>query len=138
VATSAILEVLKNSGRLRRSSGGYVKTPEVPISPVVNSAPDTYYTDELGNILYDIPDPTPHIEESIIREEDLRTLVDSIHTISKDEADKDFITLFHLRYVKGLKQKEIAQELGISQGEVSKRILKMIQKLNASLDPNKD
>ena len=39
----------------------------------------------------------------------------------------EFLNIFYLRYIKELKQKEIAQQVNISQAEVSKRLIELSQ-----------
>lgn len=129
VASSAILEVLKNSGRLRKSNGNYIKIQETPISSI-----NVYDLDEDGDIHFDIPDPSSHVEEEILKQEE----IDMIRKIvfSLDEADKSnrYMDIFILRYCKNFKQSEIAKELGISQGEVSKRLITLIRKINSKIN----
>ena len=68
-------------------------------------------TDEKGTVQLDIPTPAP--EEEISEKLALRTVVDSL-----EERDR---RLIELRYFGGLTQVKTAQELGMSQVQVSRR-----------------
>jgi RNA polymerase sigma factor (sigma-70 family) len=130
VASSAILEVLKSSGRLRRSSSGYVKTNEVPVAVVAPSVVnDVYQTDEDGFILYDIPDPAASIEDSVLSKDEANSIVKAVYELNYNELEKRFLEIFTLRYIENLSQNDISKMMGISQGEVSKRLAELIRKI---------
>ena len=42
---------------------------------------------------------------------------------------KDYLHIYILRYDKGMTQKEISDEIGISQSEVSKRLYRLMEKV---------
>ncbi len=131
VATSAILGVLKDAGRLRRATQGYTQTKEIPVSSVkITAKEDCYKIDDAGCIFYDIPDPAPSIEDEITQKEELLKIVHFIHELNSEEPDKDFLELFQLRYKENFKQTEIAKKMGLSQGEVSKRLIEMTKKIS--------
>jgi RNA polymerase sigma factor (sigma-70 family) len=122
VASSAILDVLRSSGRLRRLKSGYKKvTPETLIQP--------YNTDENFDIIYDIEDPTPSVEEHLIRDEEVETIRKALKDLDTEFHDKQFLEIFKMRYIEGKKQIDIAQKLGISQGEVSKRLIDLAKRV---------
>lgn len=122
VASSAILDVLRTSGRLRRLKSGYKKvSPETMIH--------AYNTDEHFDIIYDIEDPTPTIEETLIRQEEILKIRKSLQDLDKEFKDKSFLTIFKMRYIEGRKQSDIAQTLNISQGEVSKRLVELCKRI---------
>ncbi|MFH0702594.1 MAG: sigma-70 family RNA polymerase sigma factor [bacterium] len=129
VASSAILDVLKNHGRLRRSKDGYVQVQEV-----FTSAPGVYAVDDEENLLYDIPDPAVHVEEIIIQQEEIKKIKNIIFRIDSEKKNKKYQDIFILRYLKGLNQSEISSELGISQGEVSKRFAELVKKINEYME----
>ena len=122
VANSAILDVLRNSGRLRRLKSGYKKvTTDTIIQP--------YNTDENFDIIYDIEDPAPGVEENLIREEEVKAIRTALKNLDIEFQDKQFMKIFKMRYIEGRKQIDIAQELGISQGEVSKRLIDLAKRV---------
>lgn len=116
VASSAILDVLRASGRLRRLKTGYKKVR-------TETLVQTYNTDENFDIIYEIEDPTPSVEESLIREEEVNLIRKALIDLNTEFSDKQFVEIFKMRYIEGKKQIDIAQKLGISQGEVSKRLI---------------
>ena len=85
----------------------------------------------------DFPDPKESTEEILITKDCLQKIADAVCVIHKEVPSQLFYELFHLRYVKGLKQKEIADNLNISQSEVSKRLLQLSKLISNFLDISK-
>jgi RNA polymerase sigma factor (sigma-70 family) len=129
VASTAIIEVLRNSGRLRRASSGYQKVKEEPKGFM-------YELDGDKNIAFDIPDPAPNFEDALIQEEEIKTIRDIILQIDAKEKNKRYLDIFSLRYIKNMNQAQIATEIGISQGEISKRLTELAKKINKCLGYN--
>lgn len=129
VATSSILNVLKDSGRLRRTHTSYVATDNVPLDEPSKSYSNVY-TDV--KIQYEPIDFDNGPEDIAIKNEALKLLVSSLHRINEEEPDKQYLELYKLRYQDGMTQSEIASEMKLSQSEVSKRLFKMMQKVKAS------
>lgn len=123
VISSAIINVLKTSGRITRSSEGYKKIERATIS-LENPLDDGYM---------DFKDPSISFVEKITEEETLKEIYDSIIKIDKDYPQEKFYKLFYMKYIENKKQREIALELGISQGEVSKRLFKLMQKVSEAI-----
>lgn len=117
VAGTAILEVLKSSGRVRKTKDAYQQIQEVSIQPEI-----AYETDASGYLVYDVADPSPHFEEEVLKREQLLRIKSLIEEIDANDRQKKYFELFVLKFVKEFKQAEIAEQLGISQGEVSKRL----------------
>ncbi len=131
ISSSAILEVLRSSGRLKRINKKYQKINETPISPT-----GAYKLDEQGELIYDIPDDSANFEERIILQEDIQRIRDIIVQVDMCEKSKKYRDIYFLRYIKGLKQSEISKELAISQGEVSKRLIELINKIKELYNKN--
>ena len=125
VATSSILNVLKDSGRLRRTRDSYVPTKDVSLDDT------TSYSNVYSNISihYDPIDFDNGPEDVAIKNEVLQMVVDSLHRINNEEPDEKYLDIYILRYQEGMTQAEIAKELGLSQSEVSKRLFKLMQKI---------
>ena len=68
-------------------------------------------------------------EEIVIQKEILQFVADTIRNIDKEEPDKNYLHIYTLRYDKGMTQKEISEELGLSQSEISKRLYKLMDKV---------
>ncbi len=120
VVTTSIITVLKESGRLRRSGSRYMSTKEVSLETVDYSVYNINYSDI--NV--------PHNPEDVaIKKEILEFVAESIKKINNEEPDKQYLDIYTLRYKKGLTQKEISQELGLSQSEICKRLYKLIDKV---------
>lgn len=122
VANSAILDVLRSSGRLRRLKSGYKKVKTESLAP-------SYNTDENFEIIYDIKDPNPGVEENVIKQEEIQLIRKALKDLDLEFKDKRFLKIFQLRYIDGKRQAEIAQTLNISQGEVSKRLIDLAKKV---------
>ena len=131
IATTSILNVLKNEGRLRRTKTGYMSTKEVPLETVVQSSLPDYSKIEVTYEPVAIQD-TP--EDVAVKKEILQIIVDSVFEVDKQEPTKQYAKLYDLRYEKGMTQKEIAEELSISQSEVSKRIFKLMEKVKQTFN----
>lgn len=141
VANTAILTVLRESGRIRRRSNQYVSTKEVPLAPVldkvsvVNEAPAAAIASEIplevtdsaapNVVIYDIADPRASFEEKIVRKDLLQRVADIVLVAQKNNPEKEFLRIFYLRYMKEMKQKEIAKIVNLSQSEISKRLLEI-------------
>lgn len=128
VVTTSIVNVLKDSGRLRRTRSGYMSTKEVAL----DSSDDVDYSDVV--IKYsDIKIPQ-NPEEIVIQKEILEFVADTIRKIDEEDPDKDYLHIYTLRYDKGMTQKEISEELGISQSEISKRLYKLMDKVRSIIE----
>lgn len=131
VANTAILTVLKQNGRVRRRENKYVSTHEILINPmpaklpVQEQAKPAPVLDE--PVIYDIADPRDSFEEKIVRKDLLQKIVDIVLVAQKNSPQKEYLKIFYLRYVKELKQKEIAQEVNLSQAEISKRLVEILK-----------
>lgn len=131
VANTAILTVLKQNGRVRRRENRYVSTREILVSPVAIKTPVTssvkiQNTDD-EPVIYDIADPRDSFEEKIVRKDLLQKIVDIVLVAQKNNPQKEYLKIFFLRYVKELKQREIAEEINLSQAEVSKRLVEIVK-----------
>lgn len=143
VVSTSIINVLKDSGRLRRSKTGYMSTTEVPLETVAPVAPLTEPPTEEPLPLFDVGSFTPgyenisiplNPEDNAIHNEVVNFIADTLERINEEEPEERFMDIFILRYDKCLTQREMAEELGISQSEVSKRIYSLIEKVKNVLD----
>lgn len=124
VATTSIINVLKDSGRLRRTRTGYMSTQEVGLDS--KSSGIDYSDVVISYTSIKLPESP---EEIVIQKEILEFVANTVKNIDKSEPDKDYLHIYTLRYDKGMTQKEIAEELGISQSEVSKRLYRIMDKV---------
>lgn len=132
VVNTAILTVLKDSGRVRRRENKYVSTKEllinpVPAKPSAEAQESKPQVSTAESFVYEIADPKDSFEEKIVRKDLLQKIVDIVLVAQKNDPTKEFLKIFYLRYVRELKQKEIAEEINISQSEVSKRLIEISQ-----------
>ena len=136
VVNTSILSVLKNSGRVRRVSSGFVPTNEVKIEDL--TAETTAKQEIISpEFVMDFPDPQESVEEVLITKECLQRIADAVCVIHKELPSQNFLHIFYLRYVKGLKQTEISQSLNISQSEISKRLMQLSKLISKFLDNSK-
>jgi len=122
IATTSIINVLKNEGRLRRSGGGFTPTDNVSIDDLQTD----YSKIKISYIPVQIQE-TP--EDITIKQDILQKISDSVYEIDKTKPEKEYLKLYYLRYKDCLTQSEIAKELNISQSEVSKRLLKLMDEV---------
>jgi len=134
IATTSIITVLKDSGRIRRTKEGFIPSQEASLEEIV--APPAAAESKYSNvhISYDIIDLSDGPEEIVIKKEILQTLFDAVMVAHNSNPAKQYLQLYQLRYVKGLKQKQIAEELNLSQSEVSKRLLELMEEVKAAFN----
>ena len=131
IATTSILNVLKNEGRLRRTKSGYMSTKDVSLDTAVQTSVPDYSNIKVAYEPVDIKD-TP--EDLAIKKDILQIIVDTVYEVHESNPDKNYLKLYDLRYEKGMTQKEIAEELNLSQSEVSKRLFKLMEKVKQAFN----
>ncbi|MDD3238051.1 MAG: hypothetical protein PHV37_08155 [Candidatus Gastranaerophilales bacterium] len=127
VVNTSILSVLKNMGRVRRSTKKYVSTGEIPLSQLKHK-PDFSTASSSSNqgiVSFDFADPKESVEEIVVKKDLLQRIADVVCTLHKENPQKCFLDIFYLRYMKNFKQNQISTELNLSQSEVSKRLLEL-------------
>lgn len=129
IATTSILNVLKDSGRVRRTQSNFVPTKEIPLEISDSETGKNYSNIQIN---YDIIDVDENPEDLAINKEILQTLIDAVTIAHHLNPTKQYMELYQLRYVLGLKQKQIAEELNLSQGEVSKRLLELMEEIKVA------
>ncbi|MBE6703800.1 MAG: sigma-70 family RNA polymerase sigma factor [Ruminococcaceae bacterium] len=78
-----------------------------------------YYDDDGESVFADISDPDANVEEIVINKEriaETRSFIDSLPTAQRD--------VIIMKYRLGMREKEIAKALGISETAVSSRVLR--------------
>ncbi len=128
VVTTSIVNVLKDSGRLRRTRSGYMSTKEVAVD-IVEALDYSNVSISYANV--NIPE---NPEEIVIQKDFLRFVANTIKDIDLESPDEAYLHIYTLRYDKGMTQKEIAAELGISQSEVSKRLYSLMDKVKRIIE----
>lgn len=136
IATTSIINVLKDSGRARRTNDGFVPVQEKSLDEIISmpSVPENKYSNT--HISYDIVDLSDGPEEVVIKKEILQSVIDAVSIAHTNNPAKQYMQLYQMRYVKGMKQKEIANELNLSQGEVSKRLLELVEEVKKVFNKN--
>ena len=72
--------------------------------------------------------------ETVMAKNDvLQSIFDAVSKIDDDEPKKQYLQIYKLRYDNEMTQKEISEELGLSQSEVSKRLFDLMEKVKLSL-----
>jgi RNA polymerase sigma factor (sigma-70 family) len=128
IVTTSILNVLKDSGRLRRTKTGYMSTKEVFI--------ESDETVDYSNVVIDYASlNVPKNPEEIVIQKDILQFVNkTVAQIDKEDSEKKYLDIYTLRYDKGMTQKEISEQLGLSQSEVSKRLYKLMDKVKSTIE----
>ena len=108
-----------------------MSTQNVPLESAVESSLPDYSKIEVNYEPVAIQD-TP--EDYAVKKDILQQIVNSIYKVDEDEPDKQYLKLYNLRYEKGMTQKEIAEELSLSQSEVSKRLFKLMEKVKQTFN----
>lgn len=135
IATTSILNVLKDSGRLRRTREGFAQVRDVSMD-AVQTPESSYREDNYSNIVISYPqaDYDNNPEDIAVQKEILQKIVDAIYLINDAEPDKQYLRIYKLRYDEGMTQKEIASELNLSQPEISKRLFKLMEKVKEAFN----
>ncbi len=133
VVNTSILAVLKDNGRVRKTSRGYISTNEVSFNnfSVQSGAVSENLNDTIS---FDFEDPRETVEEIAIKKDLLQRIADVVCVIHKEEPQKCFLDIFYLRYVKNHVQSDISKELNLSQSEVSKRLLELSKLIKSHLN----
>lgn len=131
IATTSIINVLKDSGRVRRTPSGFVSNQESSLEEIVSPTKNAYSD---VNINYDVVDLNDGPEEISIKRETIQSVIDAVSIVHNSNPSKQYMQLYQLRYVKGLRQKQIAQELNLSQSEVSKRLLELMEEVKTAFN----
>lgn len=128
IVTTSIVNVLKDSGRLRRTKSGYMSTKEI--------VTDTKETVDYSGVTisYASVNVPVNPEEIVIQKEILRFVAETIKNIDSENPEQQYLELYRLRYDKGMTQKEISEELGLSQSEVSKRLFSLMDKVKSVIE----
>lgn len=129
VASTSILNVLKSEGRLRRTQGGFKSVEKIPLETISNLPDYSSIT-----VTYEPVDVQDTPEDLAVKKDILQKIVDSVNEIDANEPEKNYLKLYALRYKEGLTQKEIAENLNISQPEVSKRLFKLMSKVKQAFN----
>ena len=123
VASTAIVVVLKNMDRIRRTNKGYVNNEQV------NKASVKIENNEFNifDANYNFINITTNPEEIVLDKEQLQSVYDAVVVAHTQNIEKQYLQLYELRYVKGYKQSKIAKEMNISQSQVSKRLFDFVK-----------
>ncbi len=133
IAATSILNVLKDSGRLRRTREGYAPTNNISLDEIseTHSASNNYAQ---AKISYQLINFDNEPEDLAVQKEILQKLIDSLYAINKAEPEQKYLKIYKLRYEEGMTQKEIANELNLSQAEISKRLFKLTEKIKQAFN----
>ena len=131
VVSNSMVNVLKDAGRLRRTGSGYKSVDTVSYDEVVDDFEDKFTSAE---VVYKQVDIAENPEDLFVKREILKNIAKTLDYIDKTEPSERYLEIFKLRYDKGLTQREIAETLGISQSEVSKKLFKLMTKVKESLN----
>ncbi len=135
VVHTSIIGVLKNSGRLRRTSEGFIPVKEIKVPDFSQPTVVKPYIAGPEYVL-DFPDPRQSAEEILITKECLQKIADAVCIIHKEVPSQCYLDIFNRRYIHGEKQTEIANALNLSQSEVSKRLMQLSKLISNFLDGN--
>ncbi len=136
VVHASMVSVLKDSGRVRRTSDGFVPTKEIRV-PEFSSSVEVKVQPLGPSYVLDFPDPKETAEEVLISKDCLQKIADAVCIIHKEVPSQQFLDIFQLRYIKGYKQADIASSLNLSQSEVSKRLMQLSKLISNFLDGSK-
>lgn len=125
VVNTSILTVLKNAGRVRRIKNDFVPAPVVVSLDTLVESDIELQMPEFS--LENLPDPDSDFSEVIASRELLSQVCNAVLVANSSNKSKLYYEIFVKRYVDMKKQSIIAEELGISQSEVCKRLYELVK-----------
>ncbi len=132
VVSTAISVVLKDFGRIRRNGNVFIPTNVLSLDQITKPKPSASNKYSNVKITYDFPDYRDNPEEIIIKRDVLDTVYESVIKANDRYPSKKYLELYKLRYIKEMKQVQIAREMKLSQSEVSKRLLDLMEHVKRS------
>lgn len=111
----------------------YERQENVPVvmGKVTGSSKDFPYTEVRTSVLMDEPKEADEIEKQIrIREkrrEQVEKLITEIEQFIAEISDSRDRQIFELRYIEGMKQKDVAEYMGMERSSISKIITAVLQ-----------
>jgi len=111
----------------------YERQENVPVvmGKVTGSSKDFPYTEVLTSVLMDEPKEADEIDKRIrIREkrrEQVESLITEIEQFIAEIPDSRDRQIFELRYIEGMKQKDVAEYIGMERSSISKIITANLQ-----------
>jgi len=134
IASTAIVIVLKNMGRVRRTHQSYVNNDKEIKQPVITDENVNSDNVKPFNVNYNFINIKTNPEEIAVQKEILQSVYDSVVILHSQHIEKQYLQLYELRYVEGLKQADIAREMNISQSQVSKRLFELMDAVKQSIN----
>ena len=119
VVSTSIIKVLKNSGRIVRSSSGYKQME------MISTSGENPFDDGI----LDIDDPSIRFTQEVDDKETLQEIYNFVVELNEKLPGESFLKIFEMKYIYNKRQKDIAKALNISQGEVSKRLFNLMEKI---------
>ncbi len=75
----------------------------------------------------DIVDPVVYLTEKDFNKKAIQSIINTVYEIHEQMPHCYYFQIFYYKYFQRLKQAQIAQKLGITQAELSKRLLELIE-----------
>ena len=124
VVNTSILTVLKNSGRVRRIKNDFVAVSVVSLDEITT---ESNFSNKEDFSIDNLPDPDANFSEKVENLDLLSQVCNAVLVANSTNQSKLYYDIFYKRYVEMKKQAEIAQELELSQSEVSKRLYELVK-----------
>lgn len=134
IASTAIVVVLKNMGRIRRTHQSYVNNDKEILQQQTAKEDNSEQKVKPFDVNYNFINLKTNPEEIAVRKELLQAVYDSVVIAHSQNIEKQYLQLYELRYVEGLKQADIAREMNISQSQVSKRLFELMEAVKKSVN----
>ena len=101
---------------------------------IVSLKIDNQYIRELGrDVFADIDDPKTEYQDATIKETVINRIMSIVYEAHSRNPEKGYFQIFYARHVRLKKQASIANELKITQGELSKRYYELIRMVKERL-----
>ena len=99
--------------------------------------------EQLFSDIWYTPDDTLYVHDGETRfglkvlevddKETLQEIYNFVIALNERYPSESFLKIFEMKYIFNKKQREISKALGISQGEVSKRLFNLMERINSNI-----
>jgi hypothetical protein len=93
----------------------------------INLRKDMQSSQQENNPYSEIVDPVVYLTEKDLNKKAIQSIINTVYEIHEQMPHCYYFQIFYYKYFQRLKQAQIAQKLGITQAELSKRLLELIE-----------
>ena len=138
IVNNAVSSILKNSAKTEVNTidkSAISATADQASVPVINAPEDEFNPEYSGHrVIFRNVDIEENEEDLFVKREVLKNITKILNKIETESPKEEYIKIFKMRYEDGMTQSEIAENLGISQTEVAKRMFELMQRVKEDMN----